>query len=48
MKWELKSFDEIGLLINFGENSLNFKRLANKKYKSPESQNKINHSSDNF
>ena len=26
---------EIGLLINFGENSLNFKRLTNKKYKSP-------------
>ena len=24
---------EIGLLINFGEMSLNFKRLANKKYK---------------
>ncbi len=29
---------EIGLLINFGETSLNFKRLKNKKYKSPESQ----------
>ncbi len=26
---------EIGLLINFGETSLNFKRLTNKKYKSP-------------
>jgi hypothetical protein len=38
---------EIGLLINFGETSLNFKRLTNKKYKSPESQNQINHSSDN-
>lgn len=25
---------EIGLLINFGERSLNFKRLSNKKYKS--------------
>ena len=25
---------EICLLINFGENSLNFKRLTNKKYKS--------------
>lgn len=25
---------EIGLLINFGEQSLNFKRLTNKKYKS--------------
>ncbi len=29
---------EIGLLINFGEPSLNFKRLTNKKYKSLESQ----------
>jgi GxxExxY protein len=29
---------EIGLLINFGEISLNFKRLTNKKYKSLESQ----------
>jgi GxxExxY protein len=29
---------EIGLLINFGERSLKFKRLTNKKYKSPESQ----------
>ncbi|HMO61476.1 MAG TPA: GxxExxY protein [Ferruginibacter sp.] len=29
---------EIGLLINFGESSLNFKRLTNKKFKSPESQ----------
>lgn len=29
---------EIGLLINFGEKSLNFKRLTNKKYKSTESQ----------
>jgi GxxExxY protein len=29
---------EIGLLINFGETSLNFKRLTNKKYKSPKSQ----------
>ena len=28
---------EIGLLINFGEISLNFKRLTNKKYKSPQS-----------
>ena len=28
---------EIGLLINFGETSLNFKRLTNKKFKSPES-----------
>ena len=34
---------EIGLLINFGETSLNFKRLKNKKYKSPESQ-KLNKS----
>lgn len=29
---------EIGLLINFGEKSLNFKRLTNKKHKSTESQ----------
>lgn len=28
---------EIGLLINFGETSLNFKRLTNKKFKSPKS-----------
>ncbi len=28
---------EIGLLINFGEMSLNFKRLTNKKFKLPES-----------
>ncbi len=28
---------EIGLLINFGETSLNFKRITNKKFKSPES-----------
>ena len=27
---------EIGLLINFGEKSLNFKRLTNKKYKQSE------------
>lgn len=32
---------EIGLLINFGETSLSFKRLTNKKYKSPESQPSI-------
>ena len=29
---------EVGLLINFGEISLNFKRLTNKKFKSSESQ----------
>jgi len=29
---------EIGLLINFGEKSLNFKRLNNKKFKSTQSQ----------
>ena len=29
---------EVGLLINFGEKSLNFKRLTNKKFKSSESQ----------
>ncbi len=28
---------EIGLLINFGARSLEFKRLTNKKYKSPQS-----------
>ena len=28
---------EIGLLINFGETSLNFKRLTNKKYHSKQS-----------
>jgi GxxExxY protein len=42
---------EIGLLINFGERSLNFKRLTNKKYhvaKSKESPKSKNHSSDNF
>jgi GxxExxY protein len=35
----LKAYNlEVGLLINFGEMSLNFKRLTNKKFKSPESQ----------
>jgi len=29
---------EVGLPINFGEMSLNFKRLTNKKFKSSESQ----------
>ena len=29
---------EVGLLLNFGENSLNFKRLTNKKFKSSESK----------
>jgi len=29
---------EVGLLINFGEMSLNFKRLTNKKFKSSQSQ----------
>jgi GxxExxY protein len=29
---------EIGLLINFGETSFNFKRLTNKKFKSSQSQ----------
>lgn len=29
---------EVGLLINFGETSLNFKRLTNKKFKSSDSQ----------
>ncbi|MBK8392222.1 MAG: GxxExxY protein [Saprospiraceae bacterium] len=35
---------EIGLLINFGEISLNFKRLNNKKF--PSKKNQINKSSD--
>ena len=38
---------EVGLLINFGERSLNFKRLTNKKYQSHNHINHINHSSDN-
>ena len=29
---------EIGLLINFGETSLNFKRFTNKKFKTPETK----------
>ena len=33
---------EIGLLINFGETSLKFKRFTNKKYKSPESNSRSN------
>lgn len=32
---------EIGLLINFGETSLNFKRLTNKKFKPPTSQKSL-------
>ena len=46
---------EIGLLINFGEISLNFKRLTNKKYKPyytkniiQNQNNHINHSSDSY
>jgi GxxExxY protein len=31
---------EVGLLINFGERSLNFKRLQNKKFKKSENSNK--------
>ena len=35
----LEAYDlEIGLLINFGETSLNFKRLSNKKFKTTPSQ----------
>lgn len=34
---------EIGLLLNFGETSLNMKRLTNKKYVSPFHQNQLNH-----
>jgi hypothetical protein len=30
---EQYKYSEIGLLINFGEASLNFKRLTNKKFK---------------
>lgn len=36
---------EIGLLINFGETSLNFKRLTNKKFHNNQF-NQNNHSSD--
>ena len=35
---------EIGLLINFGAKSLEFKRLLNSKYKSGQSDNQLNHS----
>ena len=34
---------EIGLLINFGETSLNFKRLRNKKFKDPTPVHLITH-----
>ena len=34
---------EIGLLINFGETSLNFKRLRNKKFKGPTPGHLISH-----
>ena len=38
-KYFLANFNlEVGLLINFWEMSLNFKRLTNKKFKSSESQ----------
>ena len=38
---------EVGLLINFGERSLNFKRLQNKKYKNQyHPENQMNHGSD--
>jgi GxxExxY protein len=38
---------EVGLLINFGEQSLNFKRLQNKKYKNQyHPENQMNHGSD--
>jgi GxxExxY protein len=38
---------EVGLLINFGERSLNFKRLQNKKFKKSEnSKNQKNQSAD--
>ena len=38
---------EIGLLINFGEISLNFKRLTNKNTNHSNHKNQINHRSDN-
>ncbi len=37
----------VGLLVNFGETSLNFKRLTNKKFQSPQSNYRKNLSSDN-
>ena len=44
----LEAFNlEVGLLINFGNTKLEFKRLQNKKYKQPWNQeNQMNHSSD--
>jgi GxxExxY protein len=36
---------EIGLLINFGERSLNFKRLTNKKYKESSKESYKSHKS---
>jgi len=43
---------EVGLLINFGERSLNFKRLQNKKFKNQTDQanhtNHTNQSADNW
>ena len=46
----LEAYDlEVGLLINFGAKSLEFKRVANKKFKqkkSRQSPNPINHSPD--
>lgn len=35
---------EIGLLLNFGAKSLEFKRLVNSKFKSDQSTNQLNHS----
>jgi GxxExxY protein len=35
---------EVGLLINFGAKSLEFKRVLNSKYKSDKSNNQLNHS----
>ncbi|NLT52689.1 MAG: GxxExxY protein [Ignavibacteria bacterium] len=48
----LEAYDlEVGLLINFGSKSMEFKRLLNGKFKqkkSGQSRNQINHSSDNL
>jgi hypothetical protein len=39
---------EVGLLINFGERSLNFKRLQNKKFKKSENSNESQKSKSRF
>ena len=43
----LEAFNlEVGLLINFGARSLQFKRVTNKNFKQENQGNPINHSSD--